>query len=160
MATVWPDPRWQLMPDDNACNYKRPLSGTTVAGVASITNHLIGVRCRRAVHKRWGLRANPFGTNQNEEVVWRNPQSVSETYRVTWTSNRFARHLCVTFLYQAGTLDMNASDKLNVAVEATLASITTASDIDAPSAAGVACRRSLDEGTLNMAAFDFGPDTA
>lgn len=160
MATVWPDPRWQLMPDDNACNYQRPLSGTTLAGVASITNHLIGVRCRRAVHKSFGLKRDPFGTGQNQEVWWRNPQGVSETYRVTWTSNRFARHLCVTFLYQAGTFEMNASDKLNVAVDATLASLTAGSDIDAPAAAGVACRWSLSEGTLGMQAFDFGQDTA
>lgn len=155
---VWPDIRYPRLPDDNACNWLRVVSGTTLGGIAGVCNNLIGVRARRAVHKRWGLRSDPFGTGINRDTWWRDPQGVSETYRVAWQSNAISQYVCATLLYQAGTFDMSSTAKPDIAILGTLRSLTGSADIDAPGAAGAGVAWTVDAGTLRPQSFDFGQD--
>lgn len=143
MPTVYPDLRYPATMSPAATRYRRVVAGSTASGLATITNHLVGARCRRAVHYRVDWSANT-SSGLYLRLNDKSP-AVSRTHRIWWRSHDLAEHVVVVFQYMAGPNGLSVGAELRV--DATL-SIKGGAIIDGLDAASAGVFWSTHEGSL------------
>lgn len=91
MATIYPDFGFPRDLNAGPTKFLRPVYGASLQSFANVTNHLVGWRCRRAVHMPidWG-----------NSVITQDPSGITAPVRVWWQTHELAEWCAVVFRYQ------------------------------------------------------------